>query len=83
MDEQKEKQNAKKKPLRASDLCHWHRMAAVRRQAEHLPGDSFLRGRVGDRVCDPAHRAARQKDGRAAEGCRAGAAPAEAGGKEA
>lgn len=49
-------------------------MAAVRRQAEHLPGDSFLRGRVGDRVCDPAHRAARQKDGRAAEGCRAGAA---------
>lgn len=36
-------------------------MAAVRRQAEHLPGDSFLRGRVGDRVCDPAHRAARQK----------------------
>ena len=42
-------------------------MAAVRQQAEHLPGDSFLRGRVGDRVCDPAHRAARQKDGRAAE----------------
>lgn len=83
MDEQKEKQNAKKKrstlPIYAIGAV-WLLYA---KKLDSFRGYSFLRGRVADRVCDFAHCDAREKVGRTAEDCRAGTAPAKTGRKEA